>query len=250
MTHLDVVFVVGHAWVCCFSTGSLAQKMLITSGKKRPSLDGPSSSHASPAVTEKPAAVTEKPPAPNNEEHLSAVLRGSFKQGHPKESEWHGSAEEMAEKHVAFLKTWFIVAKGGNTPIWRKLWQKSFPHLTLDNVNTILQKIGGIKNFAKKKAKNSVTGEKMPIWLKEIVAALDLELPQPKLPVAGLERPDVKSKPALVAGLKRPDHQNQEEPQLRRRLTFKQESPPRSFNHCPPAHKSWQKTLSNLHMSV
>ena len=108
-----------------------------------------------------------------------------------KESNWQGPPEELGEKHVHVLKVWFSsLAPSGNKPLWRKLWQKSFPNLSLDSVNAILQKISAIRSFAKKKEKNKVTGERMPLWVKELVAAMESDTPSLKasLPVkAGLE---------------------------------------------------------------
>ena len=56
-----------------------------------------------------------------------------------------------------------------------------------EGVDAVLTKIQAIKKYVKKKRKNSTTGARMPLWLRELVDCLGSK---PALPVeAGLERP-------------------------------------------------------------
>ena len=57
-------------------------------------------------------------------------------------------------------------------------------------MDAVLTKIQAIKKYVKKKRKNSTTGARMPLWLRELVDCLGSK---PALPVeAGLERPQLK----------------------------------------------------------
>ena len=100
---------------------------------------------------------------------MAVILGGCFPSG-VTETEWQGSVEEIAEKHLQTLKLWYPLAEGGNTPQWKKLWMKTVPQLGQEGVDAILQKIQAIRKYARKKMKNSTTGARMPPWLKELVA--------------------------------------------------------------------------------
>ena len=120
---------------------------------------------------------------------VAAILRGCFPTG-VTESQWQGSVEETAERHLQALKLWYPMAEGGNKPEWKKLWMKTFPRLGHEGVDAVLTKIQAIKKYVKKKRKNSTTGARMPLWLRELVDCLGSK---PALPVeAGLERPQLK----------------------------------------------------------
>ena len=120
---------------------------------------------------------------------MAVILGGCFPSG-VTETEWQGSVEEIAEKHLQTLKLWYPLAEGGNKPQWKKLWMNTVPQLGQEGVDAILQKIQAIRKYARKKMKNSTTGARMPPWLKELVACFNCK---PALPVeAGLERPKLK----------------------------------------------------------
>jgi hypothetical protein len=87
---------------------------------------------------------------------MAAILRGCFPSG-VTETEWQGSAEEIAEKHLQTLTLWYPLADRGNKPQWKKLWMNTFPQLGQEGVDTILQKIQAIRKYARKKLKNNIT---------------------------------------------------------------------------------------------
>ena len=100
----------------------------------------------------------------------AAVLRGCYPTGF-QETAWNGTEESIGEGQTQGLKAWFQLGLLG-VDLQRKAWGQAFPGLAKATVDCVLKKIGAVKKFVLKKKKNSVTGERMQPWVKELLVVL------------------------------------------------------------------------------
>ena len=161
--------------------------MLITSAVKR-----------SKASASKPAAL---PVASHGHGHgglekanvssAAAVLRGCYPNGF-QEISWNGNEEMVGETQSKALQAWFQLDAGGVE--WqRKAWGEAFPGLGKATIDAVLKKnCTNVKTFVLKKGKNSVTGERMQPWVKDLLQVFGAKKASPNKAAA----PMPPSKPA------------------------------------------------------
>ena len=113
-----------------------------------------------------------------NVSSAAAVLRGCFPNGF-QEISWNGSEEVVGETQSKALQAWFQLDVGGVE--WqRKAWGEAFPGLGKATIDAVLKKIANVKTFVLKKGKNSVTGERMQPWVKDLLQVFGTKKASPK----------------------------------------------------------------------
>ena len=127
----------------------------------------------------------------------AAVLRGCFPNGF-QEISWNGSEEVVGETQSKALQAWFQLDVGGVE--WqRKAWGEAFPGLGKATIDAVLKKIANVKTFVLKKGKNSVTGERMQPWVKDLLQVFGAKKASPKAAAPMLAPKPAKPTPAPKA---------------------------------------------------
>ena len=127
----------------------------------------------------------------------AAVLRGCFPNGF-QEISWNGSEEVVGETQSKALQAWFQLDAGGVE--WqRKAWGEAIPGLGKSTIDAVLKKIANVKTFVLKKGKNSVTGERMQPWVKDLLQVFGAKKASPKAAAPMLAPKHAKPTPAPKA---------------------------------------------------
>lgn len=149
--------------------------MLVTSAVRRSRVSSGSSGSRAPGLQKASSTSGQElaglQKASDPVEAATVFLRNVFPHGF-QENFFHGREEIVGEQHFAFFNSWFGM-QTLSVPTARKAWESAFPSLGRSAVNAALTKITGVKNFVLKKKRNAKTGEKMPHWVKTLVATID-----------------------------------------------------------------------------
>lgn len=103
---------------------------------------------------------------------LSHVVKNYFPRGIT-ELDFSGEPEQVGERHTEFLSVYLPMSKNSLKDVERKAFQEAGgPKVSKHVVETCVGKCRAVRKVVLRKNRNSKTGQNMPGWCKQLLAAL------------------------------------------------------------------------------